>query len=75
MKRAIDFKTVPGKKSRAQPRVIFLEKWGHQSFPGISVRPQGAEGNRGRQAPSGRQVTVREDCFQGKFRGSGYDKV
>lgn len=37
MKRAIDFKTVPGKKSRAQPRVIFLEKWGHQRFPGISV--------------------------------------
>lgn len=75
MKRATDFKMVPGKKSRTQPRMIFLEKWGHQRFPGISVRPQRAEGKRGRQAPTGRQVTAREDCFQGKFRGSRYDKV
>lgn len=30
MTRGMDFKTVTGKKSRAQPRVIFLEKWGHQ---------------------------------------------
>jgi hypothetical protein len=32
MKRGMDFKTVTGKRSRAQPRVNFLEKWGHQRF-------------------------------------------
>lgn len=65
------------KSSREQPRVTFLVKQGCQRFPGTNDRPKGADERRSRQS----QMETREeaessgDSFQGRFKGSQYDKV